>query len=299
MSSHAWRYQDSDGTLRASIGFMVNGTGISHATVSRALGQLRERGMVELVQTDFKRGNIWKISNRAAYTPDSEGPQNQGPRDEGTSPSNRGSSALNSSEKPPQSEGEKRNSKNPKKPENSLAQIADETLGRYFADLKPARKLESELQAFWEIRSDYSEAEVSACFVYLGDHGLPGSGVPCHSPMAYLSKAIGQVVRDATIQAERRAATEAREQEEAEVQRRRSEEDALAEAETRRREALFLAEFPSAEKQQEALMHYSKQFPFFRSDSTVARSLAITAWWSERGERDVREPEGGRHSRAY
>jgi len=45
MSCQAWRFPDSDGTLRASVSYIELGTGISHATISRCLRQLKAEGL--------------------------------------------------------------------------------------------------------------------------------------------------------------------------------------------------------------------------------------------------------------
>lgn len=62
MAAKAWRYPNSEGTIRASISFIEEGTGMSHANVSRCLKALKELDLVRLVHTDFKRGNFWWIS---------------------------------------------------------------------------------------------------------------------------------------------------------------------------------------------------------------------------------------------
>lgn len=61
MSSRAWRFPTSEGILRASVNFVTEQTGMSHATVSRALKALKETELVSLIKTDFKRGNVWKV----------------------------------------------------------------------------------------------------------------------------------------------------------------------------------------------------------------------------------------------
>jgi len=62
MAAKAWRYPNSEGTVRASISFIEEGTGMSHANVSRCLKALKELDLVRLVHMDFKRGNVWWVS---------------------------------------------------------------------------------------------------------------------------------------------------------------------------------------------------------------------------------------------
>ncbi|MGK5086514.1 hypothetical protein WDW86_03055 [Bdellovibrionota bacterium FG-2] len=112
LSSQGWRFPDSDGTVRASIGFITEALGMPHATVSRALKILRETKLIQLVQTDFKRGNLWRITAQAVWSPpDGKVPQGKPPRNEAPPPSppppsNRGGSHLSLSRKPPQIEVE-------------------------------------------------------------------------------------------------------------------------------------------------------------------------------------------------
>jgi hypothetical protein len=281
MSSLAWRYQDSDGTLRASVNFMVNGTGVSHATISRALGQLRERGLAELVQTDFKRGNVWKVSRRAVYQTDPEGPQNEGPKDDGTPPSKRGSSDLNLREKPSRNEVEIRNSKNPKKAENSLSRITDETLIRYFAELKPAGKRESEWVAFEKLRADYPEDQVAQALEHLQHNGVSQGGefVPCHSPMAYLLRAMPEVLALAETQQKLERARQDR------MAREVAERDAQARADQKAaeewaiQERAFYRSFPSEERRLEVIAEICRKLGV-PPRGQVAKNMAVSAWWS-------------------
>ena len=81
LSSQGWRFRDSDGSLRASVSFITEATGMPHATVSRALKPLREVRLIELLETDFKRGNRWRVTPRAAWNiSGGKGPQREVPQ---------------------------------------------------------------------------------------------------------------------------------------------------------------------------------------------------------------------------
>jgi DNA-binding transcriptional ArsR family regulator len=121
LSSRAWRFSKSNGEVRASVRFIEDQTGMSHATVSRALKTLKERNLVRLAETDFKRGNTWKVSSIAFgnrnpddLPPQDERPQSKAPKKDSARPSNRGASHLNSSTKVPQNERNIRSIKNEK-----------------------------------------------------------------------------------------------------------------------------------------------------------------------------------------
>lgn len=74
----------------------------------------------------------------------------------------------------------------------SLSEISENTQ-KYFSNLKSQGKRESEWNAFRKLKADYPEQDISDCIEYLQKHGL-SSGELCHSPMAFLEKAIDQVL---------------------------------------------------------------------------------------------------------
>jgi hypothetical protein len=182
MSCQAWRFPDSDGTLRASVSFIELGTGISHATISRCLRQLKAEGLVSLVQTDFKRGNLWKVSRVA---------QSELPQSESAPSSNRENTCLKTSKEVPHFEGQPRTFKNSQETKNSLSvSIANELLREYFAAIAEPRKRKSEMKAFQELLGAYSEADILMAMRHVQAHGIGERGEPCHSPMAFLAKAV-------------------------------------------------------------------------------------------------------------
>jgi DNA-binding Lrp family transcriptional regulator len=110
--TRAWRYSTSDGTLRASISFIEEEIGLSHASISRSFKTLKELGLIKIVETDFKKGNLWEVSQIAygggteKYHSQNEPPQNEVAQNKTEANSKRGTSSLKLSEKVPQSEGE-------------------------------------------------------------------------------------------------------------------------------------------------------------------------------------------------
>ncbi|MEZ4749182.1 MAG: hypothetical protein R3B54_00745 [Bdellovibrionota bacterium] len=124
LASKAWRYPNSDGNVRAAITFIEEGTGMSHANVSRCLKTLRELNLVRLVQTDFKRGNIWWVSPMACPTGGGSGvrglPKKEAPQTEAThfrngAASKRDGSSPKKNTEVPRKEGEIKNLRNIKK----------------------------------------------------------------------------------------------------------------------------------------------------------------------------------------
>jgi len=126
LSSRAWRFPTSDGTVRASVGFIESQAGMSHATISRALKTLKEKGLISVIEVDFKRGNLWQISsiacNHNSPETDPDGrpthkkvPQNEAPRFSSEGTSNREGAQLILRQLPPQNEEDLRSYKKLKK----------------------------------------------------------------------------------------------------------------------------------------------------------------------------------------
>jgi hypothetical protein len=156
-----------------------------------------------------------------------------------------------------------------------------EALSEYFgqASMTP-RKRQSELQAYQELRIAFSEGQISACLGHLQANGLPSSGEPCHSPMAFLSKAMGQVLALVEVETLKRNESEVR------AQRQREAGVAMARAEQeeehrqRQREEAFVRAFPTEEQQAEVIARYAGQFGAFVKQPGILRKLAIGAWGS-------------------
>jgi DNA-binding transcriptional regulator GbsR (MarR family) len=106
MSTRAWRYLNSNGVLRASISFIEDETSMSHASISRSLRTLKERGLIKIVETDFKKGNVWEVSPVSLSENIAEAPQSEIPQNNTEATSKRGGSSLKSREEVPQNEGE-------------------------------------------------------------------------------------------------------------------------------------------------------------------------------------------------
>jgi hypothetical protein len=94
---------------------------MSHATISRGLKTLKENGLISLLITDFKQGNLWKVSSLAhggkgpdALPPQDRGPQNEEAQKAGQTLSKRGGSALKMSGELPQKESNIRSIKKEK-----------------------------------------------------------------------------------------------------------------------------------------------------------------------------------------
>ena len=160
--------------------------------------------------------------------------------------------------------------------------IGSEILRDYFAQASMTqRKRHSELQVYHELRQGFPEAQIAACVEYLARKGLPGSGERCHSPMAFLSKAMGQVLGLVQAEATKRDEAQARVERERAERERKAHEAAEEELRVELLEAEFVRRYPSEEAQEAVLRPYRQQFGMFVRQPGVMRRLAIGAWNSD------------------
>lgn len=154
-------------------------------------------------------------------------------------------------------------------------------LREYFGELKPARKRESEIQAFQELKQDYSTEEITECLDYLRKRGTPGDGSVCHSPIAYLARAMNEVRALVGDQKSKSVAKELAEREARARLTGEREREAREVEEWRKKEEAFQREFPTEIEQTRAISEISRRLPW-KLSGEAARGFAINAWWSER-----------------
>jgi hypothetical protein len=201
LSVRAWRYPNSPGVVRAAVSFIEEQTGMGHATVSRALKALKESGLVDLVETDFKLGNVWKVSNLAfsGKSPDpgpagrgskTEAPRNEVPRRESEGASKRGSISLKTSAEPPRNEEHLKNYENSKE----LSQEALASLNQRIDAMTAPRKRETEMRHLNVLLDAYAPSDLLRAVTYLETKGTL-RGEKCHSPFSYLSLAADEIMK--------------------------------------------------------------------------------------------------------
>lgn len=279
MSSQAWRFQDSNGSLRASASYMQMGSGIAHATISRALTQLKDARLVELDRVDYKRGNIWRVCKRAVYLSENEAAQKEVPQGEEDVAPKREATHLNLRHEAAQNEAEERSIN--KYQEDSLSSLP-ENLRNYFSELRPAKKRMSEWNAFLGLRGEYPVDAIADCLALVQKRGIAtgDTSSPCHSPRAYLSKAIGETIRQVDVQRLRAQEFVDRGRRDAEAHRMRHDEDAREAAEWEQKVRAFEKTFPGADRQDEVLAELLIGLPF-RPNSQAGRTAAIGRWWEK------------------
>ena len=250
-------------------------TGVQGRSVLDALQTLQEAGLIEkrtgdcnspnklrLIFDPFPESNVAqvpKISRDAAGTTDAQGTKG---RDENSTYKKDNSETIELRKK------------------ISLSSLS-ESLRKYFSELKPRRKREVEFEAFEELRTDYSEEQIEDCLRLLRARGLPHSGAVCHSPMAYLAKAIAQVLPEAKAKKERQELDKKRARNQVEEERRHLEQQLQDESHLVERAAAFQMAFPTIREQTDLIAKYSMQFPLLSPGGPVLRNLAVAMWWEE------------------
>lgn len=200
MSTEGWRYLNSDGSLRASIGYLELNTGMSHASISRCLRTLREESLIVLLETDYKFGNIWRVSPIAlgggsqpdGPTPGHKVPATEAPRNGIASTSIEGSSPLKSRQKQPQNEWNIINIKKEKK-------LSQQSTADLFARVERNRAIEkqrTEREALEALLQTHSADEILRAVLHVEQYGTQ-LGTACHSLFRYLASAIDDVLRSA------------------------------------------------------------------------------------------------------
>lgn len=197
MSSRGWRYQKSDGSLRASVGFIETHTAMSHATISRSLKTLRELSLIELLETDYKRGNVWSVSPVAFagcepedLPPRAGRPRNEAPRKDTAATSKKERTSLNSRAKPPQNEEQFISIKKYK----NLSQEDAEELFARITKIRAPEKRRTEREGLARLLETYGGEEIKTALIYVDKYGTL-SGEICHSPFRYLATAMEEVLQ--------------------------------------------------------------------------------------------------------
>ncbi len=162
---------------------------------------------------------------------------------------------------------------------NTLSQRNAE-IQNYFENLKPQGKRDEEFRKFQEIGTDFSEDQIALCLRFLQKNGSLREGERCHSPMAYLSKAMPEVLAKANLENEKHVKRLAFEHAQR-VERQREEENLRRdEAERTLRDEAFQRAFATPEAQSEFFSKFSKEHPTFGPESRVLRQMAMASWWA-------------------
>lgn len=177
---------------------------------------------------------------------------------------------------------------------NSLSELPV-PLQKYFDELKPAKKREAEWQAFESLQGDYKAEDISECLELLQERGIKRRGPngeesqPCHSPMAYLSKAMGEIFGEVETRKKKARECIEREQREAESMREYEETQAREAAEWTKKEQAFVKALPEEDQQNEVIAELLGNLPI-RPNSQVGRRMGVGLWWEQLPKSGDRSP---------
>lgn len=155
-------------------------------------------------------------------------------------------------------------------------------IGEYFDQLLPTKKRESEWKAFEGLKCDFSDEDISLALQHIRKKGLPG-GEQSHSPMKYLSMAIGNVIAEARSESEQRQRALERESRERSTATIAALEDKKIEQEWKLREQRFQRYFEER-SEVEVIAEICKKHNFAILKGACARSFAINKWAEEHGQ---------------
>ncbi len=260
MSSRAWRFPNSDGTVRASVRFITDQTGIARATVTRSLKLLRETDLIT-AKVNHRDGNMWFVQPSAVgqyIAPKNQDDRKQHAQNENahfknTDGSNRDSSVLTSSKQSAQIEANINYDLISTK-KTSLSADDPENLRLYFKQVKPFRKRQAEWKNFCELLTDYTKTEIAACLEYLQKYGLPHNNETSHSPFAFLAVSMQQVLTSVSKNQQKALQAKAEQQ-------RKAQQLAQEESEKHKTDKAieaFSKMFPTEAQQSEAIERYKQ-----------------------------------------
>lgn len=162
--------------------------------------------------------------------------------------------------------------------DKTLSQKLPLVLRRYFSEQLPALKREREWKVFQSLEEQFDLNQIEQALEFVLRNGALENRASVHSPMAYLSLSIRDVLKKVCEEA-RQQEIKKRELLELEEKRRSEESDALA---FKQMESAFCRAFPSAEHQERVIHEICKRERVgWKPQGQVARSIAIQTWWEQ------------------
>jgi hypothetical protein len=282
--SYSWGF--SRETASMSQGQLERFTGSARNTVRRSLERLIQQGWVKIVEEYecARTSRRWKVVS----------PENHGQKNAIKNGKKTGSKSDPVQNEPGQSLTQARSNLDPltgskmnpykerdpkEKSKNSLSSDS-EIIRSYFDSVLAYRKRESEKQAYQGLKTSFSDAQIELCLNHLQTHGTPGTHEPCHSPMAFLGRAMSEVLRVAEgdrAKAEARAERNLRDATEKQIL---EQQDAAERDEWKIKEKAFFGTFLTEEEREKTISELCLGTPF-RSSQQSGRSYAIGTWWNE------------------
>jgi hypothetical protein len=310
----AWRYPAKDGCVRAALPYLVSGVGGSRASVHRHLQRLEKLGYIERLETNYKIGNLYRIAeflfwsdgkpaelptapgqksqetaaaqieNKAEEPSQNETTQIEHAQNNTAAVSKRDGRSIKIGLHPSQNETEDYTSLN-----SSILSYSHSTneseeqeiLANYFSSIKAYKKKKSEKNHYAKLRENFEISEIADALDFLLGYGVPGTGEKCHSPMSYLSVAMGEIQQTLKEKAEKTDRAEAVKHQREVFAKAEAEKAADQEAEFKKELAAFERAFPSKQAREQFFLQFAKDYPCLPRDGKALRNLGVSAWWTD------------------
>ncbi|MEN9723894.1 MAG: hypothetical protein RJB38_1880, partial [Pseudomonadota bacterium] len=272
--TYSWGYQRE--TVDMGLTQLERFTGAARNTIRKSLERLSARKWITEVQKQ-EPGRIsrkWRIRNPSPMPDGPTGSKIDPVRNEPGQPlTPRGSKShpVTGSKIDPYIESSKQTFK-------KTLSLQSEKLREYFASIKEPRKRESEAMACRELLGAYPEGDIATALEHVQTRGIGERRGPCHSPMAYLAKAMGDVLDQQRKELESKGREASRKLREEQSQREQEQQSALEQRRHEERELAFCAAHPDPNEQERILGPYVQRFAAFVHQSELLRRLALGAW---------------------
>jgi hypothetical protein len=240
-------------------------TGIQGRKALAAVADLESKGLLRKTKGDQKRPNELGLTAKVTWgknqSEDTFGPNPQDPkRSKGWDPNG------------PHFKDKKEN-----KEKISLSKLPD-GLQNYLSELKPEAKRESEAASLERLKREFSVEQIELVFSHLLERERAGEPKR-HSPMAFLEKAIADVLPEA-IAARSKFELRRRNEAEAQLAAQAQIEREIAEAkEFERIEQAFHEAFPTEQERKSAVEQFAAANRYYAAGSRPFEMQAISNWF--------------------
>jgi hypothetical protein len=260
--SYSWGF--SRETASMSQGQLERFTGSARNTVRRSLERLIQQGWVKIVEEYecARTSRRWKV-----VSPENHGPKNGKKTGSRSDPVQNGPgqdltqarsnlNPLTGSKMNPYKE------RDPKEKSKNSLSTDSEMIRSYFDSVLAYRKRESEKQAYQGFKINFSDSQIELCLNHLQTFGTPGGQELCHSPMAFLGRAMSEVLRFAEGERIKAEAKTERNHREATEKQILEQQDVAEREEWKIKEKAFIDIFLTEEDREQIISEFCVGTPF-------------------------------------
>ena len=279
--------QKGDGTTRASVGYICQGTNLKKTMVENKLKTLLETHLIQLIELSFKKGNLYRVSNILHFSGKIKDPATQGPAQQ--DPANNAASPLPDEELAPCQTGR-----------NIYSRFLDLSLSkflksfqlaeleaRWISFMKKEREREEKgLLKLFQQKPEEAELILKAFQIILKEQDEYGeiksaiSVLETNYTSQYRTKALAAIARQQQKEKENQTSVETE---------RKEEQDTEAKLQMIRMQC-FQEAFPDMTARKEYVLTTCKTNPMFTNfgfNSPIAVSYAVGHWATHEGTNQV------------